>query len=159
MITIPGYYLATIKVNPNPPPENNVSVNDLDVAELYHAPSLYSESNKLESKKAESSFTHDVTAGEVEVSQESQLAPVPSNSAIEDDHSQEKDESFEANNLKRKERVLELLQKHRLPVTIKDDILEIPGGVKIQPPYTIESCDTKGNPIIKKKLGELFKLI
>lgn len=153
VITLPGYHLATITVSPNSvTEEETVSVNDLDIAELYHAQSLYSE------KKPTTTSGNQNNGG----NQESTSDPSKViNKLHEKSGSQCKASTsvqvFSNEDIQmRKELLHELLKKHRMPVTVKGDTLEILGGVKISPPYTLESCDTKGNQVIKKKLAEFL---
>lgn len=124
------------------PSEEQVSVNDLDIVELYHANNLLQQCNSNESETGKNS------------ADPSQTQPLSPNS---DSNNVDPPPSFSGEDIKNRKEVLKsLLAKNFLPCTEKGDELQLPGGIKILPPYTIDTCDTNGNKIILKKLGDLI---
>ncbi|ODN04264.1 Gem-associated protein 6 [Orchesella cincta] len=162
IVTLPGYHLERIFIKDPSESEHDiendlmVSVNDADVAELFHAPNLYSESKsgRQEGKDNTEKTTAELEdsssgPGSVKNTDKAQLVSDCPNITI----------STSEDIAKKREALEALLKKHHMPFKVNGEVLEMIGGVKISPPYTIEACDTKGNQIIKKRLGEMMKAL
>ena len=139
-------------------------MNDLDIADLYHAGSLFTEedSNSRSPTTLEEDLRKDHHNNELSLSEDklSQISrSLSSNSSEDNGYNSSSARKFSPEDIQeRKEMLKKLLAKNFMPCTEKaEGVLELPGGIKITPPYTMESCDTKGNGIIQKKLGELIE--
>ncbi|CAL8111313.1 unnamed protein product [Orchesella dallaii] len=170
IVTLPGYHLHKIFIKDLPETEANqealVSVNDSDIAELFHAPSLYCESRSANVDTADDDDPEEKVNTEIPVVETKNSSNAPEIDKNIDEAQQVSQcpdpdiPTLTTEETAKKRVALEvLLKKQHMPFKVVGEVLEIIGGVKINPPYTIETCDTKGNKIIKKKLGEIIKLL